>query len=140
MIFDVLFLIYAKKNKKQNVRNKFKTLIMRINQRFSKFFSKFLLLFNQLLHYSKQNSTLSIKKCSIYSFDANDRSKRILINTKILFLKVDKFNQYLIQVFNQSIRQNHLKCVSIVAIVTHIAFKSTITYNFQLIDQSCKTK
>ena len=80
------------------------------------------------------NRTHSIKKCSINSLDANDRSRRILINTKISFLKIDKFNQYLIQVFNRDIRQNHLKCVSIIAIVTHVAFKSTITYNFQLID------
>ena len=62
MIFDVLSLIYAKKNKKRNVRNKFKAFIMRINQRFSNFFSKFLLLFNQLSHYSKQDLTNELRE------------------------------------------------------------------------------
>ena len=62
MIFDVLSLIYAEKNKKRNVRNKFKAFIMRINQRFSNFFSKFLLLFSQLSHYSKQNLTDELRE------------------------------------------------------------------------------
>ena len=62
MIFDVLSLIYAKKNKKRNICNKFKVFIMRINQRFSKFFSKFLLLFSQLSHYSQQNLTDELRE------------------------------------------------------------------------------
>ena len=62
MIFDVLSLIFAKKNKKRSIRNKFKVLTMRINQRFPKFFSEFLLLFNQLSHYSKQNLTDELRE------------------------------------------------------------------------------
>ena len=79
IIFDVLFLIYAKKNKKRNIRNKFKIFIMRINQRFSKFFSKFLLLFNQLFHYSQQNLTNEFREKFIFQF------QRVIVNN-------DKFN------------------------------------------------
>ena len=75
IIFDVLFLIYAKKNKKWNIRNKFKTFIMRINQRFS----KFLLLFNQLFYYLKQNLTNKFREKFIFQF------QRIIVNN-------DKFN------------------------------------------------
>ena len=62
MIFDVLSLIFAKKNKERSIRNKFKVLTMRINQRFSEFFSEFLLLSSQLPHYSEQNLTDELRE------------------------------------------------------------------------------
>ena len=88
----------------------------------------------------KLNRTHSIKKCSVNSLDANDRSKKILINSVFVFLKVDKFNQYLIQVFNRSIRQDHLKTFQQRAITTHLASQSTISYNFHLSRQNCTTE
>ena len=103
MIFDVLFLIFAKKNKKRNIRNKFKTFTMRINQRFSKFFSKFLLLFNQLSHYSKQNLTNEFREKLISQLQriivSNDKFSTIeslkklieKIDQKLHFLKVTRF-------------------------------------------------
>ena len=62
MVFDVLTLIYAEKNKERSVRNKFKTLTMRTNQRFPEFFSEFLMLSSQLPHYSEQNLTDELRE------------------------------------------------------------------------------
>ena len=56
-----------------------------------------------------KHKTQSIKKCSVKSFNANDRSKKILINFAFVFFKIDNFHQLKIQIFNRNIRQNHFK-------------------------------
>ena len=95
MIFDVLSLIFAKKNKKRSIRNKFKVLIMRINQRFSKFFSEFLLLSSQLSHYSKQNLTDEFREKLI------SQLQRVIVNNdkfsivESLKKLIEKINQKL---------------------------------------------
>ena len=66
--------------------------------------------------------------------------KKIFINTKISLFKIDKFNQYLIFVFNRNIRQNHFKTFQQRAIIAHVAHQSTITYNFYIFNRNCKTK
>ena len=103
MIFDVLILIYVEKNKKRNVRNKFKTFIMRINQRFSKFFFEFLMLFSQLSHYSKQNLIDEFREKLIFQLQrvivSNDRFetveslKKLIeeMNQKLHFFEVTRF-------------------------------------------------
>ena len=89
MIFDVLSLIYAEKNKKRSIRNKFKAFIMRINQRFS----KFLLLFSQLSHYSQQNLTDELREKLISQLQrvivSNDRFSTVE-SLKKLIEKIDQ--------------------------------------------------
>ena len=103
MIFDVLTLIYAEKNKKRSVRNKFKTLTMRINQRFPKFFSEFLMLSSQLSHYSKQNLIDELREkltpqlqrviVSNDRFETVESLKKLIekVNQKLHFLEVTRF-------------------------------------------------
>ena len=105
MIFDALFLIYAKKNKKRNIRNKFKTFIIRINQRFSKKFSIFLLLINQLFQYSKQNLTNKFREKFTFQF------QRIIVNN-------DKFNR--IQSLKKSIEKINQKLHFLKSFVSRI--------------------
>ena len=81
-----------------------------------------------------------IKKCSIKSLDANDRSRKILINFAFVFLKVDKFNQYLIHVFNRNIRQDHIKTFQQRAITSYLASQSTTIHDFHLSSQNCRTE
>ena len=103
MIFDVLSLIFAKKNKKRSIRNKFKALTMRINQRFSKFFSEFLLLFSQLSHYSKQNLTNELREkltsqlqrviVSNDKFSTIESLKKLIeeVNQELHYLEITRF-------------------------------------------------
>ena len=86
------------------------------------------------------NKTYFIKKCSLKSLNANDRSKKILINFAFVFFKVDKFNQYLIYVFNRNICQNYIETFQQRAIISYFVFQSTIIYDFHLFNQNCKTK
>ena len=120
MIFDVLSLIFAKKNKKRSIRNKFKVLIMRINQRFSKFFSEFLLLSNQLSHYSKQNLTDEFREKLTSQFQrvivSNDKFN-IVESLKKLIEKIDqKLHSLEITRFENSISKN----------ISRITFKTSI--------------
>ena len=96
---------------------------------------------------NKINRIHSIKKCSINSLDANDRSKRILINFAFVFFKVDKFNQYLIYVLNainyQILFAQSSKCISnakVRTIVSQLAHQSTITYDFHSFNQHCRVE
>ena len=157
MIFDVLFLIYAKKNKKRNVRNKFKTFIMRINQRFSNFFSKFLLLFNQLSHYSKQNLTDELREKLTSQLQRiivnNDRFhtieslKKLIekINQKLHFLEIIRFENITFKNFSRIvfktfivkivIRNNVFNVKKIMFIVDQIIMKTL--YEKDDIDKKC---
>ena len=99
------------------------------------------------LHHCNNYRTQSIKKYSLKSFNANDRSRRILINFAFVFFKVDKFNQYLIHVFNAIDHQTFFVQSSklilnarIRTVVSQFAHQSTITYDFQLFSSNCKAE
>ena len=92
------------------------------------------------------NKTFSIKKYSLKSFNANDRSRKIIINFAFVFFKIDKFNQYLIQFLNAINYQIFFVQLSkfnlnakIRTIVSQFAYQSTITYHFHLFNFNCKT-
>ena len=91
--------------------------------------------------------TQSIKKYSLKSLNASDRSKKILINSAFVFFKVDKFNQYLIHVLNAINHQiffvqssKLILNAKVRTVVSQFAHQSTITYNFQLSNSNCKTE
>ena len=88
----------------------------------------------------KHDKTQFIKKYLLKSFNAIDRSKKILINFAIVFFKIDNFYQLKIQIFNRNIRQNYIKTFQQRAIISHFAFQSTIIYNFHSFNQNYKAK
>ena len=92
-------------------------------------------------------STLSIKKCSLKSLNVNDRSKTILINFASVFLKVDKFNQYLIHVLNAIDHQilfaqssKLILSARVRTVVSQLAHQSAITYDYHLSSQNSKVE
>ena len=90
---------------------------------------------------SSNDKTLSIKKYSINSFDANDRSKKISINFVFRFLKIDKFNQYLIHVSKKKSIIFHFinhQTFSIFTVVALHASQSLTTCNFYVNISNCK--
>ena len=98
---------------------------------------------NHNLIVDDENRTHSIKKYSVYSLDASDRSKRILINFAFVSLKVDNFHQLRIQVlkeivcyfwFDQS--SKHILSARVCAVVSQLAHQSAITYDSHLSSQS----
>jgi hypothetical protein len=107
-------------------------------ENFHCFDKRFFELFDKCFFFN--DKTLFIKKYSLKSLNANDRSKKILINFVVVFFKVDKFNQYLIHVLNRNIRQNHIKTFQQRATTSHFAFQSTIIHDFHLFNQNCRTK
>ena len=157
MIFDVLSLIFAKKNKKRSIRNKFKALTMRINQRFSKFFSEFLLLFSQLSHYSKQNLTDELREkltsqlqrviVNNDKFSTIESLKKLIekVNQELHFLEVTRFENSVFKnssriIFKTSIvkivtRNNIFNVNKIMFVVDQIIMK--ILYERNDIDKEC---
>ena len=90
-------------------------------------------------------STLSIKKCSLKSLNANDRSRRISINFVFVFLKVDKFNQYLIHVLNAIDHQilfaqssKLILSARVRTVVSQLAHQSAIIYDYHLSSQNSR--
>ena len=157
MIFDVLSLIFAKKNKKRSIRNKFKALTMRINQRFSKFFSEFLLLFSQLSHYSKQNLTDELREkltsqlqrviVNNDKFSTIESLKKLIeeVNQKLHFLEVTRFENSVFKDISRItfktfivkivVRNNIFNVNKIMFVVDQIIMK--ILYEKNDIDKKC---
>ena len=53
--------------------------------------------------HNDSNKTQFIKKYSLKSFNANDRSKKFLINFTFVLFKIDNFHQLKIQLFKEKI-------------------------------------
>ena len=92
-----------------------------------------------------KHNTLSIKKYSLNSLDASDRSEKILINFAFVLLKVDNFHQLKIRIFNAINHQilfvqssKFILNAKVRTIVSYFAHQSTITYDSHLFNQSCK--
>ena len=65
-----------------------------------------------------------MKKWSIYSLNASDRSRNILFNSVFVFFKIDNFHQLKIRAFSRDMRQNHLETFQQFAIASHRARQS----------------